>query len=249
MVSHKTDSFLIPFSPSPINTHEFCSNYVPAKVQIPPLPPYLLRQSNRNSGPRRRLLDIIPPPPALLPTTVAPIPRPCTLSATSDGETKSGIRRRPFALRIKSQSLDVLYQPDEAVAVEAKGEESNETEGEDEEGEETGGVAPVNPVPLALWSALHVASVAPLFLDCHPTVPVRPYPSTAPQSASFARVTFSPFTADEFNVSVLCVLLFYFKQSFYSKTLPLLACSWCGGKSPVLSGSNILHSSSDHSFR
>ncbi|KAL5107811.1 Mitogen-activated protein kinase kinase kinase 10 [Taenia crassiceps] len=174
-------------------------NYVPATVQIPPLPPYLLRQSNRTSGPRRRLLDIIPPPPALIPTTVASIPRPCTLSATSDGETKGGIRRRPFTLRIKSQSLDVLYQPDEAVAVEGKGEESNETEGEDEEGEETGGVAPVNPVPLALWSALHVASVAPLFLDCNPAAPVRSYPPTAPQSASFARVTFSPFTADELN--------------------------------------------------
>ncbi|VDK22124.1 unnamed protein product [Taenia asiatica] len=174
-------------------------NYVPASVQIPPLPPYLLRQSNCTLGPRRRLLDIIPPPPPPLPTTVAPIPRPCTLSATSDGETKSGIRRRPFALRIKSQSLDVLYQPGEAVVVEAKGEEGNETEGEDEEGEETGGVAPVNPVPLALWSALHVASVAPLFLDCNPAPPVRSYPSTAPQSASFTRVTFSPFTADEFD--------------------------------------------------
>ncbi|KAL5960797.1 Mitogen-activated protein kinase kinase kinase 10 [Taenia solium] len=186
-------------SPDPENRRAIMEpNYVPASVQIPPLPPYLLRQSNCTSGPRRRLLDIIPSPPPPLSTTVASIPRPCTLSATSDGETKSGIRRRPFALRIKSQSLDVLYQPGEAV-VEAKGEESNETEGEDEEGEETGGVAPVNLVPLALWSALHVASVAPLFLDCNPAPPVRSYPSTAPQSASFTRVTFSPFTADEFD--------------------------------------------------
>nr|CDS19087.1 mitogen-activated protein kinase kinase kinase 9 [Echinococcus granulosus] len=176
-------------------------NYVSATVQIPPLPPYLLRQSNHTLGPRRRLLDIIPPPPAHLPTTAASIPRPCTLSATSDGETKSGVRRRPFVLRIKSQSLDILYQPDEAMAMEAKGEESNETEaeGEDDEGEETGGVASMNPVPLALWSALHVASIAPLFLDCNPAAPVRSYPPTAPHSASFARVTFSPFTTDESN--------------------------------------------------
>lgn len=200
-------------SPTPLSSvfttsfyaHKYPKRYSPfisVNMRIPPLPPYLLHQSNQSSGPRRRLLDIIPSPPHL-PIPISRIPRPSTLMAKDDGK----FRNRPtFMPRLKSQSLDTLYhQTDEIAALDgemgsmAAEERSSETDGVGEE--ETGNEAPVNPVPLALWSALHVASIAPLFLDCNVGTPSHPYPVTAPQSASFARVTFSPLTRNELEVS------------------------------------------------
>ncbi|KAM7541790.1 hypothetical protein Aperf_G00000009615 [Anoplocephala perfoliata] len=197
------------------------SAYIPPSVQIPPLPPYLLRQTSQLTGPRRRLLDIIPPPPAHMPTvtSTAPIPRPCTLTATdveSKGSVGMGPRRRPFVPRLKSQSLDVLYHSNEPPSVLVAAEEteqqrqpppssaSKETKSADgdEDDEADGGPAPVNPVPQALWSALQVASIAPLLLDCQAIAPTRVYSHTAPQSASFARVTFSPFASNETDQEV-----------------------------------------------
>lgn len=186
---------------------------------MPPLPPYLLRQTNQIVGPRRRLLDIIPPPPAHMPavTSTFPIPRPCTLIATdaeSKGSVGVGPRRRPFVPRLKSQSLDVLYHSEEPPPVLIASEETEQqrqplasaskeakSADGDEDDEGDSGPAPVNPVPLALWSALQIASIAPLLLDCQAIAPARVYSHTAPQSAPFARVTFSPFASDEPDVN------------------------------------------------
>ncbi|VDD74244.1 unnamed protein product [Mesocestoides corti] len=161
------------------------SALVPAAGTIPPLPPYLLRQGIKAKEPRRRLLDIVRSPPSLFSSTVFSNARPYAPSNISDEEVKGEFRRRQFVRCPKSQSLDILFQPEEMNGTDvSKGQEE---------------VNPMNPVPLALWSALKIASLAPLLLGSQnrinmSTVPSRSEPPTAPQSASFTRVTFSPFT-------------------------------------------------------
>ncbi|VUZ54772.1 unnamed protein product, partial [Hymenolepis diminuta] len=200
---------------------ESSNNYILPIVEFPPLPPYLLQKTNQNPAPRRRLLDLIPPPPPNIPSATcgaSPIPRPCTLTPRPaegaiefKGSLGAGPRRRPYIPRLKSQSLDILYHSDDRPSIEEQQQRQASISKEGEEygdveagGDgEVGGDEPVNPVPIALWSALQIASIAPLFFDCQTLAPP-PLPppqqnhsNTAPQSASFARVTFSPFAMDE----------------------------------------------------
>ncbi|VDO03029.1 unnamed protein product [Rodentolepis nana] len=191
-------------------------------AEFPPLPPYYPQKTNQNPTIRRRLIDLISPPSSNIPSATRgapPIPRPCTLTSRSTegtiefkGSLGAGPRRRPYIPRLKSQSLDVLYHSDDHPDVEKQRQGSISKEG-GENGDaierggdgEAGGDEPVNPVPMALWSALQIASIAPLLFDCQTSAPLPPPPqqqnhsNTAPQSASFARVTFSPFAMDELD--------------------------------------------------